>query len=37
MAEVRALAADYLEQASEHGAPQVRHPWPREVRDGGRS
>jgi hypothetical protein len=37
MAEVRALAADYLEQASEHGEPQVRHPWPPEVRDGGRS
>jgi hypothetical protein len=37
MAEVRALAADYLEQASEHGGPRVRHPWPPEVRDGDRS
>jgi hypothetical protein len=37
MAELRALAADYLEQAREHGEPQVRHPWPPEIRDGARS
>jgi hypothetical protein len=37
MAEARSLAADYLEQASEHGEPQVRHPWPPEIRDGDRS
>jgi hypothetical protein len=37
MAEVCALAADYLEQAGEHGESQVRHPWPPEVRDGDRS
>jgi hypothetical protein len=37
MAEVRALAADYLEQAREYGEPQVRHPWPPEVRESDRS
>lgn len=28
MAEVRAIAADYLALASERGEPQSRHPWP---------
>jgi hypothetical protein len=28
MAEVRALASDYLAVASERGEPQSRHPWP---------
>lgn len=37
MAEARALTADYLEQASENGEPQVRHPWPPEVRESDRS
>jgi hypothetical protein len=37
MAELRALAADYLAQAREYGEPQVRHPWPPEVRESDRS
>jgi hypothetical protein len=28
LAEARAIAADYLELASERGGPQSRHPWP---------
>jgi hypothetical protein len=37
MAELRALAADYLEQAREYGEPQVRLPWPPVARESDRS
>ncbi len=30
LAEAHAIAADYLELASERGEPQSRHPWPPE-------